>query len=53
MKSESAPSRSNGHLLEVLKVSKSFHGKQVVHEVSLELRQREIVGLLGRNGAGK
>lgn len=53
MNSESALGRSNGHLLEVLKISKSFHGKQVVHEVSLELRQGEIVGLLGRNGAGK
>ncbi len=53
MNSKAAADRSNGHVLQAQKVSKSFHGKRVVHEVSLELRQSEIVGLLGRNGAGK
>ena len=32
---------------------KSYSGKSVVNDVSLNLRQGEIVGLLGPNGAGK
>ena len=35
------------------KITKSFHGKQVVRDVSLEVNRGEIVGLLGPNGAGK
>ncbi|HET7876654.1 MAG TPA: ATP-binding cassette domain-containing protein, partial [Methylomirabilota bacterium] len=40
----------------VLRVSgiDTFYGKShILHEVSLELRAGEVVGLLGRNGAGK
>jgi lipopolysaccharide export system ATP-binding protein len=40
----------------VLKASglcKSYRGRRVVSEVSLELRHGEVVGLLGPNGAGK
>ena len=32
---------------------KSYSGRKVVNDVSLELRQSQIVGLLGPNGAGK
>jgi lipopolysaccharide export system ATP-binding protein len=34
-------------------LSKSYHGRRVVNEVSLRLVQGEVVGLLGPNGAGK
>jgi lipopolysaccharide export system ATP-binding protein len=35
------------------KLVKSYHGKRVVDEVSIEVKQGEIIGLLGPNGAGK
>lgn len=34
-------------------LSKSYRGRPVVRDVSLELKSGEIVGLLGPNGAGK
>ncbi|MDX1977703.1 MAG: LPS export ABC transporter ATP-binding protein [Pseudanabaenaceae cyanobacterium bins.68] len=34
-------------------VSKSYQSRQVVSQVSIEVKQGEIVGLLGPNGAGK
>ena len=34
-------------------INKSYKGRQVVKEVSLEVKKGEIVGLLGPNGAGK
>ena len=41
------------NLLEVRHLVKSYRGRRVVDDVSFVLRQREVVGLLGRNGAGK
>ena len=40
-------------LLELRNVSRTFGGIHAVEDVSLTLRQGEIVGLIGPNGAGK
>src|SRR6056300_219105 len=34
-------------------ISKRFKARQVVNDISLEIRSGEVVGLLGPNGAGK
>ena len=50
------PSRSwvtHHKLLEVHGLSKSFTGVQALSDVSLEVYQGEILGLLGPNGSGK
>jgi len=39
-------------LLEAINLKKAFGGRTVVNGVSLEVEHSEIVGLLGRNGAG-
>jgi lipopolysaccharide export system ATP-binding protein len=39
--------------LSVQHLMKAYHGRQVVRDVSLEVRSGEVVGLLGPNGAGK
>ena len=44
---------SNGPVLEVCNLTKSFGSVRVVNEVSFTLDQGEVVGLLGANGAGK
>lgn len=40
-------------LLEAFNLHKSYAGRQVVEGVSFHVEKSEIVGLLGRNGAGK
>ena len=40
-------------ILQTDRLTKSYGGRTVVREVSLELHSGEVVGLLGANGAGK
>jgi lipopolysaccharide export system ATP-binding protein len=39
--------------LRATQLMKSYHGRKVVRDVSIEVHSGEVVGLLGRNGAGK
>ena len=45
--------KTNGHLLEIKGLEKSYDGKKVVAGVDMNIKRGEIVGLLGPNGAGK
>lgn len=40
-------------LLSVRRISKSFFGVTVLHEVSFDLREGEVLGIVGENGSGK
>ena len=39
--------------LEVRKVGKRFPGVRALHEVDFDLREGEVLALIGENGAGK
>jgi len=41
------------HYLEIKGIRKSYNGKAVVSDISLNINSGEVVGLLGPNGAGK
>ena len=41
------------NLLQVRGLRKNYGARRVVHDVSLDVRNGEVVGLLGPNGAGK
>ena len=45
--------RIDNNMLEAKNLAKSYKKREVVRDVSISVRQGEIVGLLGPNGAGK
>ncbi|HTR00147.1 MAG TPA: LPS export ABC transporter ATP-binding protein [Candidatus Acidoferrum sp.] len=43
----------SSHVLQARKLAKSYKGRKVVQDASLQVKSGQIVGLLGPNGAGK
>ena len=41
------------NILEIKNISKSFDNKKIIDDVSFEIEEGKIVGLLGKNGSGK
>ena len=41
------------NVLEMKNIKKSYYGTTVLHDITLSLKEGEIVGLVGENGAGK
>ncbi len=46
-------SKPNIRTLSTTEIAKTYHGRRVVDDVSVWVKQGEVVGLLGPNGAGK
>jgi ABC-type lipoprotein export system ATPase subunit len=40
-------------MLELRNVSKTYRGQQVLADINLEVREREMAGIMGKSGAGK
>jgi ABC-type sugar transport system ATPase subunit len=53
LRTEPAPEVPMKPLLVIEGLCKSFFGVQVLHDVGLELRAGEVLGLVGENGSGK
>jgi ABC-2 type transport system ATP-binding protein len=49
----SARSDSSGIAIDVKGLSKSFSGREVVHDLSMQVKRGSIYGFLGPNGSGK
>jgi len=45
--------KNAANILKAENLSKSYKGRKVVNNVSMEIRSGEVIGLLGPNGAGK
>src|ERR1700722_18533400 len=50
---DAGPNHSEGYLLEVVRVSKSFPGVAALDDVTLRVRPGTVHALMGENGAGK
>src|SRR5471030_114549 len=44
---------ANGIAIDVKGLSKSFGGREVVHDLSMQVKRGSIYGFLGPNGSGK
>ena len=54
IKSISVPrDAADSGVLSISKIGKRIRNRQILHEVSFDVRRGEVVGLLGPNGAGK
>ena len=47
------PNYETEEVLKVRDITKSYDGREILHDVSFNIRNRERVALLGANGAGK
>lgn len=54
MKNSSSPTQVQfTNILMTKNITKNYNGRKIVNNISMELKQGNIVGLLGPNGAGK